>query len=609
MQFKYIATTAQSEIWSEADPVLLLGSWCRPGLEQHKPIRYAELPCIWSTDYSMEDAEEYCWHVFRRLHPSLGMSLNRLHGVNHSERYWEVLLSLWFLHFVNVMYDRYLLVKSAMKTTTEAWTTVVLRDSYTVPSTGRAAVNAYASDDQHNLQLFSEVSRFLGLNVLETPNVVQQVRRESKIERIVERQTPWRLFRRLQRAVTNKTLNAMNYLLLFGRSLVSGNGDNLLLYARYHFKRFDLLVLSVFSGAICLPDADSNLAQRHNSSLEVRNRISNDLSGHSPSDEFEALVLDSAPYFIPTCFVEGYGQLVSGSLKRFGERPRGLVFDGPAFVADILFTEYAARCAESGKMLVSVQHGGAYGHTLTSPSERIELELLDRFISFGWMDDRFPEKIIPLPNPHLSSLKRAHRSRDFILYVSRSGKKYLHRLITVPHASQWNNHLDDCETFLQSLTPDKLGKVRFRPSWTYSGFRVPPLTERFIKGWQRENRRASQALSDCRIAVIDHASTGWLEALASNTPTVLFWNPAHWRFRAAPQSFLDELHKVGILHYKPVSAARKVEEVYDHVDEWWNEDGIQRVRMAFCERYAWATPHWRRRWIAELRNLATLARP
>ena len=389
------------------------------------------------------------------------------------------------------------------------------------------------------------------------------------------------------------------------RVIASRNGDGLLFYANHQLReRGDLLILSILSGAtIYIRHSNWNLAQRHKPSLERRRQVSNDLSGHSSADEFEALVLDSAPYFVPTCFIEGYKQLVSGSVERFGQRPRALVFDAPAFYVDPFFAEYAARCAESGKLLVSVQHGGVYGHTASSPAERIEVELCDHFISFGWKDDRFPERTVSLPCPHLTSLRRATQPGDSILYISFFGKPYLHRLVTVPHASQWDNYLEYCETFLKALPPHKLAKVRFRSYFDYGGYRIPPLMESLMKGRQQENRLASHALSDCRVAVIDHAATSWLEALASNTPTILFWNPAHWRFRAAAIPFVEDLYKMGILHYDPGSAAQKLEEIYDYVDEWWHEDERQRVRIAFCERYAWTTSHWRRHWSAALRSL------
>ena len=279
------------------------------------------------------------------------------------------------------------------------------------------------------------------------------------------------------------------------------------------------------------------------------------------------------------------------------------MFDSPALYSDHIFLEYAARCAEAGKKITSIQHGGVYGHALSSPTERIELDLCDRFISFGWKDDRFPEKTLPLPHPHLSSLKRSRNPGDPILYIGSFGKTYLHRLVSMPHASQWDDYLEYCEKFLQTLNSQSLSHIHFRPYFGYGGHRLPPLMTSLMRSARREKRFASQALSDCRLAVIDHASTSWIEALACNTPTILFWNPSHWKFRPAAKPLIEALAEVGILYFNPEAAARKVEEVYERADEWWAEKKIQSARTAFCQSYAWAAPDWRTYWAKALEEL------
>ena len=388
------------------------------------------------------------------------------------------------------------------------------------------------------------------------------------------------------------------------RTLASGWDDNVLIYSKHLLRHKDLFVICALSGATAYSSRSNGAKlKKHKPAFELRNQLSKDLTVSTATDDFETLVLGATPYFIPLCFVEGYQELTSGSRDIFGSRAKHLLFNAPGFYDSPYFMEYAARCAQARKLLVSAQHGGAgYGHTLSSPAERIEIELCDRFITFGWEYDLLPNRTIPLPSPHLSALKRASRRADVILYVSFFGKRYLHRLVSLPHASQWDNYLDYCETFLKTLSPGQLTKIRFRPFYLRS-YQYPPLTAALLNGPQCEHRPASQALSDCSLAVIDHASTSWLEAFAIDVPTILFWNPAHWRFRAAAQPYVDELRKVGILYYDSVSAARKAEEIYPHVDEWWHQDDVRRARVEFCKRYVWATSDWRRHWIRELKNL------
>lgn len=596
----YIATTGLSEVWSRSDPVLLLGPWCRRGLNKFTPAHYEELPCIWDKAHSMPKAESLCWDVFCRWTPRLADTLNSIHRTDHLKRYWEILLSVWFLHFINVMYDRYFLLQSAARTAQKPWTTVLPRQSYVVAPTSFSAIKSFAYDDAYNLQLFSEVARNLGLAVSEEEHVVRNENGAGRRNGAEKWTTARRTFGNARSSFLRATVSAANRLSSF-----VGLENGLILYLGGHYNWSDLLSLSVPAGVSMILPGDSKTDRAGNGrpSLAVRQRTFGDLVEVNTKDAFAKLVLSSTPWFIPSCFVEEYASLAAESQRRFGREPKSLIFDSPTLYNDPVFLEYAARCAESGKKITSIQHGGAYGHTLSSPAERIEIDLCDGFVSFGWKDDRFPEKTRPLPNPHLSRLKRSPRPRKSILYISFFGKTYLHRLVSVPHAAQWDDYLECCETFLKSLSREHLARVRFRPYFGYGGYRLPAVMEALLKSESREKRVASQALTDCRLAIIDHASTSWIEAFACNTPTILFWNPSHWQFRPAAHPFIETLAGLGILHFDPAAAARKVEEVYDRAEEWWADGTIQSARAAFCERYAWGAPDWRRYWVRALEEL------
>jgi hypothetical protein len=601
MDSLYIATTGLSEFWSRADPVLLLGPWCRRGLKKFTPGQYEELPCIWDKEHSMPEAESVCWDIFCRWTPRLGETLNSIHRTDHSKKYWEILLSVWFLHFINVIYDRFLLLQSAARAAKNPWTTVLPRHRYVVAPTSFSAIKGSAYDDAYNLQLFSEVARLLGLAAGEDIPAVSIGNGAGPRNGATRWETAWRTLGNARAGFLRATVSAANRLSL----PFAGPENGLMLYLGGHYDWSDLLSLSVPAGVRMILPSDSETDGSGNGSLslEARQRSFADLPDTSVKDAFEKLVLSSTPWFIPTCFVEEYASLVAHSQKRFGTEPKSLIFDSPALYNDPGFLEYAARCAETGKRITSIQHGGAYGHTLSSPAERIEIDLCDGFVSFGWKDDRSPEKTRPLPNPHLSQLKRASKPHDSILYISFFGKTYLHRLVSVPHAAQWDDYLVYCETFLESLSRENLSRVRFRPYFGYGGHPLPPLMESLLKSERREKRFASQALADCRLAIIDHASTSWIEAFACNTPTILFWNPSHWRFRPAAEPVIAMLAAIGILHFDPAAAARKVEEVYDRAEEWWAGEEIQAARAQFCERYAWAVPDWRSYWVKALREL------
>lgn len=89
-----------------------------------------------------------------------------------------------------------------------------------------------------------------------------------------------------------------------------------------------------------------------------------------------------------------------------------------------------------------------------------------------------------------------------------------------------------------------------------------------------------------RLFIATYNSTGFLETLGRNVPTVMFWNPRYNELVPGAEPYFELLRKVGIFHAAPKSAAAKVAEVWNNVGAWWQEPELQAVRRAFCDCYA-----------------------
>jgi putative transferase (TIGR04331 family) len=120
---------------------------------------------------------------------------------------------------------------------------------------------------------------------------------------------------------------------------------------------------------------------------------------------------------------------------------------------------------------------------------------------------------------------------------------------------------------------------------------------------QAATRTFADSLSDCRVYVCDHVSTTFLEAMAADRPTILFWDPATYPLRAEAQASFDLLRTVGILHDGPDAAADHVALIYGDVDAWWRSAELQRVRADFCDVYARTAQAPVAAWASELRSV------
>jgi putative transferase (TIGR04331 family) len=95
----------------------------------------------------------------------------------------------------------------------------------------------------------------------------------------------------------------------------------------------------------------------------------------------------------------------------------------------------------------------------------------------------------------------------------------------------------------------------------------------------------SKAISKCRLFIYTYNSTGWIEGLMGNVPTILFWRPHRWYLRDEAEFSFDEMKRVGIFHESAESAADHVLRVWDDVAGWWESDEVQSVRVSTCETF------------------------
>lgn len=595
----FLATTALTEFWDTSDEILLVGPWCLryDRKAEWENLRYSVLPSPWKDPGAVRDAEDYCSKVIDSLVIDLAMRLNWVHGVKYSQRYWRIILGPWLLHYVHCLYDRYISLRHAWKLYGRLNTVVLNPSSYKTPvdtlDFPRLAQNESA--DLFNLQICSQILRTVGYNeiILKEVNPPPEGRGERANPEDPYR-TAWPL-RRLVRWVAELALFRMTQ----PRVMLGGVGLN-------RRDLFRLVRAMAFRGwAAPLPQTIR---------CEVRDRnetMRGYLSDIPVTDEFTSVVIRTLSLNLPLVYLEGYADFRKACLKMWPYPPKVLVSSD--WYYNEVFKLLAAEFGERGSRLVSVQHGGGYGTSKVLPQERHELSITDRFLSFGWSDGQGNRIVRPLPHPRFLPLATQDgqcgtASKDIVL-VTTSHPRYPFRFESYP-VGQFDVVLEWRRRFIQKLLPLHRAQlvVRLHPQdfgWCQEQRLVEtcgPL--RFCS----TRSSISQLLGEIRLVVIEYHGTTFLEMLAANVPTILFWDPQHWEVRDEAAPYFEDLRKVGILWDSPEAAAAKVAEIYDDPSTWWQSEAAQEVRQRFVDRYALGRADWVDCWVKVLREEMALAR-
>ncbi|GAB6041609.1 LIC12162 family transferase [Endothiovibrio diazotrophicus] len=317
---------------------------------------------------------------------------------------------------------------------------------------------------------------------------------------------------------------------------------------------------------------------------------------------------------IPDSLLDGHLPVAAGRTP-WWVRPGAFRLIGPYLFFDDRAKATLALARELGEKIICTQHGGYPGRLCSLGLPR-EVELRqDYYLSWGW--DRYGDaagRIVPLPTPHLSGLKRARRRRagrggGGIVMIGAHMEPLLLRLFSMPYGSQWLEYREEKMGFLRGVGAALRGELIYRPfvADTTTSFRdaehvreaFPEL--RIVDGSARAAALIDQML-EARLIVVDHPISALNIALAMEVPTIAFWRDEHWCIHQDARPWFDELARAGIRHSSGESAAAQLLAVADDPRRWWDGDAVRRAREAWCERFARTSDGWRGEWFRAVRS-------
>ena len=588
----FLATTALEEFWDTSMPIVFLGEWCQRFSRRlfWESLDGQLMASPWSEVDKAIQAADYINELYERLLPVLSDVMNDLHGVNHSVRYWRILLGPWLQLYLPVVYDRFICLQAALKIYPELTTKVLDEESWITPVDTLEFIQ-YIREDSYNLQIYSRLlkqmckafpSQKLSLSFkpfCQPGNLKSELR--SNVFAFVRVAT--NMIAGLQK---NKTI--FTHTPYFSRPITAK------LFLKSHFTVLPLL------GSLKIPKTTIVKSLRH--------KI---LTSSWPTNDFEHLLSNLINFDIPSIFVEEFKATNDLIVEKYPNKAHA-IFSATSWYYDEAFKQWSASSAEKGTRLLGVQHGGNYGSSFIHPSEDHEVAITDKYFSWGWMgNDSRNVAVFPMPATKLIGRKPvgADNGNKGILYVATSFPRYLFQFPNAPVF--FKEYLEWQIRFVNKVSRHINSYLRVRLHQADQGWDIAERWDIYCPQVAREGWETPFAASmlDCRLYVSDNLQTTFIEGLALNKPGILFWNPLHNPLRPEAEQYYDQLRAVGILHDSPESAAKALNEIYADVENWWNEPHRQSARRNFCDQFARTSSKAVEEWVTELKQVVSSNTP
>jgi putative transferase (TIGR04331 family) len=235
-------------------------------------------------------------------------------------------------------------------------------------------------------------------------------------------------------------------------------------------------------------------------------------------------------------------------------------------------------------------------------SEDHQKLISDNFTSWGWHEKKC-SKIIPMPALQLTRPNPVLSLSGDVLVIAASYPRYFYCQYSIPIAGQYIEYLKGIENFVKSISKEQ--NVFIRITDDIFGWEVADRFKAVGLEGNIENTEMTlfQRLASCKICVCTYNATVFLETLATNFPTIIFFDPKYFEIRQEAQIWVDKLREVGILYNSPDEAAEALSKIEKNIKCWWEGAQLQKVRIEFCTHYALRSENWMDVWSKYLQTI------
>ena len=572
-QPRYLITTADERTWKFDRPVIFLGEWCklydRRHIWQNMDVIVAA-PYVLGKNQSETDLNE-TRALEDKLFPMLCNALNKHHGTHHGARFWRIVLGHWLRRHIDIMLNRIKTLEQCLQAHQISGTTAYANDHYALTTLDSKSTFFALNDSRWNNALTVRILDLLGEASIPVEFIAGCASSGFRFEALATSSTLKRKFLRRGYSLISKLT-----------SYLVRDSDALIINSYLPEKQAIKLQLALGQCPQLWSTPKLDVIEKPDRIL--RKKLAKQFltkSGDKLDDILGVMVFE----LLPVCYLEGFSNLDKFVKQQPWPKSPKFIFTSNNFDTDEVFKLWAATKVESGITYITGQHGNNYNTHRINMYPSIEEDTADKFLTWGWTDG------LPQHTPAFifktSGRKTGHYNQQgglLLIEICHSGRD-----------SKWDRSYEFLVYFKEQLAfvgklikvPKNLLTIRL-----YQPHIFPLGSE--ISRWQTFDdtlrleftMNIGVLIAQSRLVVYSYDSTGILESLSLNIPTIAFWQNGLNHLRENAKPYYQLLVDAGIVHLTPESAAQKVNEVWDDVEGWWGQDKVQNTRKQFCDRYA-----------------------
>ncbi|WP_440677303.1 hypothetical protein [Candidatus Pelagibacter sp. HIMB1587] len=504
-----------------------------------------------------------CQKIYFSILDDICEKLNNFHKINWSRRSWEIYMGHWLRKYIYICYNKVFLIETILKNKKIKKIIVSNNANYPLATKETGGIYQACKDSSWQSIIFSRIANEYK-NILKVNFSKKKIKPNLQILTFYEKSKFYRMskHKKVYFFLLNRlcSLFKRNNDILFVGSYLKSIQDLFFYFNKKQFPQFWLPKEINYPSKLSILKRTKLDFQKKNVSL------------------VEKIARTSLENSLPISCVEAFCEIQkTTNLMNFPKTPKK-IYTAQNFYNDEVFKMHVANCVNNNLSKYYIgQHGNNY-FTKIDCMYSVEYRTCDYFISWG--KNNF-KKTIPTCNFRVAKpINRDKKLLSIMCRGERNGWEPALRPI------ETENDMQIVKNLIHHLPRSIKEKTFIKPSVFGRNNTKNSLYFKKQKIQVNNNINFIDLMKKTRVAFFNYDSTGFLENLNLNIPTIACWPDLFGHLHPKVVSDYKRLLDAKLIFKLPADAAEHINNNWNNIDEWWQSKKVRSTVNFFKSKYS-----------------------